>query len=155
MTANFATRVVSIGTDNYGIEFECQRMDVSTDLIARARAGDEDAFRELVEPHRRELRLHCYRILGSYHDAALIEGVADDAPGPEARYESKESVSLAFITALQLLPPRQRAALILRDVLGYHAKEVAQNPGVHRRIGDQRAQTCARHARVAVSSLQG
>ena len=57
---------------------------------------------------------------------ALLEGVADSAPGPEARYETTESVSLAIITALQLLPPRQRAALILRDVLGFHASETAR-----------------------------
>jgi RNA polymerase sigma-70 factor (TIGR02960 family) len=56
----------------------------------------------------------------------LLEGVADLTPGPEARYESRESISLAFITALQLLPPRQRAAIILRDVLGFRASEAAQ-----------------------------
>jgi len=63
--------------------------------------------------------------LEPYPDA-LLEGLADAAPGPEARYEAMESVSLAFITALQLLPPRQRAALILRDVLGFHASEAAR-----------------------------
>ena len=63
--------------------------------------------------------------LEPYPDA-LLEGLADTAPGPEARYEINESVSLAFITALQLLPPRQRAALILRDVLGFHASEAAR-----------------------------
>ena len=177
-------------------------MEVSADLIERARSGDQDAFRELVEPFRRDLQLHCYRILGSVHDAedalqdtllaawqglrgfegrssvrtwlhriatnrclnrlraetrrpradttempeldlpeptrlgevlwlepypdSLLEGLADPAPGPDARYEAREAVSLAFVTALQLLPPRQRAVLILRDVLGYHASEVAQ-----------------------------
>jgi RNA polymerase sigma-70 factor (ECF subfamily) len=56
----------------------------------------------------------------------LLDHLVDQRPGPEARYESTEAISLAFITALQLLPPRQRVALVLRDVLGYHAAEVAQ-----------------------------
>ncbi|WP_406236587.1 sigma-70 family RNA polymerase sigma factor [Nocardia sp. NBC_01009] len=173
---------------------------VSTDLIARARAGDGAAFRELTEPHRRELQVHCYRMLGSFQDAedalqdtllaawqgldgfagrasirtwlyriatnrclnalrsasrrpakewdipgveppepnrlgeivwlepypdALLEGGIDVPLGPEARYEQTESISLAFVTALQILPARQRAVLILREVLGYHADEVA------------------------------
>jgi RNA polymerase sigma-70 factor (ECF subfamily) len=55
----------------------------------------------------------------------LLEGLADAAPGPEARYEAREAISVGFVTALQLLPPRQRAALILRDVLGYRASEAA------------------------------
>ena len=173
---------------------------VTADLISRARAGDGDAFRELTEPHRRELQVHCYRMLGSFADAedalqdtllaawqglagfegraslrtwlyriatnrclnarrsasrrparewnipgveppeptrlgevvwlepfpdALLEGAMDVPPGPEARYEQAESISLAFVTALQVLPPRQLAVLILRDVLGFHASEVA------------------------------
>src|SRR3989454_981309 len=171
---------------------------MTADLICRARAGDGDAFRELTEPHRRELQVHCYRMLGSVADAedALqdtllaawqglggfqeraslrtwlyriatnrclnarraasrrparewdIPGVqppeptrlgevpwlepfpdtllgAARPPGPEARYEQAESISLAFITALQVLPPRQVAVLILRDVLGFRASEVA------------------------------
>jgi RNA polymerase sigma-70 factor (TIGR02960 family) len=56
----------------------------------------------------------------------LLEGLPDDSPGPDVRYETKESVSLAFITVLQLLPPRQRVALVLRDVLGYRASEAAE-----------------------------
>jgi len=173
---------------------------VTTDLITRARAGDGDAFRELTEPHRRELQVHCYRMLGSLQDAedalqdtllaawqglggfdgrsslrtwlyriatnrcldarraasrrrakewdvpdveppepsrlgeivwlepfpdALLEGAVDVPLGPEARYEQTESISLAFITALQVLPPRQLAVLILRDVLGFRTNEVA------------------------------
>jgi RNA polymerase sigma-70 factor (TIGR02960 family) len=173
---------------------------MTTDLMTRARAGDAEAFSQLIGPHRSELLVHCYRILGSLQDAedalqetmltawrslggfeerssvrtwlyrvatsrclnalrsgrrrprasapppagdppaptrlgeviwlepcpdVLLESVADPAPGPEARYEAREAISLAFITAIQLLPPRQRAVLILRDVLGFHAREVA------------------------------
>jgi RNA polymerase sigma-70 factor (ECF subfamily) len=173
--------------------------DIDT-LVRRARAGDGDAFRAAIAPYRRELQLHCYRMLGSFQDAedalqdtllaawqgldgyegraALrtwlyriatnrclnarraagrrpakawdIPGVEPPEPtrlgevvwlepypdelfdasvstpaGPEARYERAQSVSLAFVTALQLLPPRQLAVLILRDVLGFHAEEVA------------------------------
>ncbi len=133
---------------------------MSTDLIDQARAGDAQAFGDLVAPYRRELQVHCYRILGSALDAedtlqetllAAWQGLpgfegrasvrvwlyqiatrrclnalrAATAPGPEARYETTEAISVAFITALQLLPPRQRGALILRDVLGFRASEAA------------------------------
>ncbi len=173
---------------------------LAADLMSRARAGDGDAFRELTEPYRRELHVHCYRMLGSFQDAedalqdtllaawqglggfegraslrtwlyriatnrclnarrsasrrpakewdvpeveppeptrhgdvvwlepfpdVLLEGAIDVPLGPEARYEQTESISLAFVTALQVLPPRQLAVLILRDVLGFHANEVA------------------------------
>jgi RNA polymerase sigma-70 factor (TIGR02960 family) len=172
---------------------------VSTELIDRARSGDEAAFQQLIGPYQRELQVHCYRILGSVADAEdalqetlvtawqalgqfegrasirtwmyriattrclnmlraasrrpamnlsvdveppepsrlgevvwlepypdlLLEELPDAAAGPEARYEAREAMSLAFVTALQLLPPRQRAALILRDVLDFPAGEVA------------------------------
>ncbi len=171
--------------------------EVTSVTISRARAGDEEAFHELIGPYRRELQIHCYRILGSAQDAedllqetllaawrglkkfegrsslrtwlyriatnrclnalrdsgrgsletpadlprptrvgeplwlepypdALLEGIADLAPGPEARYEQKEAISLAFVAGLQHLPPRQRAVLVLRDVLGFPAARVAQ-----------------------------
>ncbi len=167
-----------------------------------ARAGDETAFRDLTDPHRRELQLHCYRILGSVQDAedavqetllaawrgladfearaslrswlyriatnrclnslrddgrrpqavfgasgagglpeptrrgepiwlqpypdALLDGLPDTNPGPEARYEAKEAVGLAFVSGLQRMAPMRRAVLVLRDVLGFRAAEVAE-----------------------------
>jgi len=172
---------------------------MTTSALTRARAGDEQAFRDLTESYRRELQVHCYRILGSVQDAedalqetllsawrgldgyeerasmrawlykiatnrclnvlrdssrrpeerrpltfeppeptrhgeflwlepypdAMLEGVPDAAPGPDVRYETHETIALAFVTALQRLVPRQRAALVLRDVLGFRASEVA------------------------------
>jgi RNA polymerase sigma-70 factor (TIGR02960 family) len=177
---------------------------VTAELIRRARAGNHDAFTELVAPYRAELQAHCYRMLGSLQDSedllqetllaawlglegfeqrssvrtwlyriasnrclnhlrstkrrpappvalpaaapeptrtgevfwlqpypdTLLEGLADRAPGPEARYESREAISLAFVTAVQLLPPSQRAVLLLRDVLGYRAAETADLLGL-------------------------
>jgi RNA polymerase sigma-70 factor (TIGR02960 family) len=169
--------------------------------LARARGGDDEAFRALTEPYRRELQVHCYRILGSLQDAEdavqetllsawrglagfeeraslrawlyriatnrclnalrdsgrrqrlmdvgggvtdapepsrrpepiwlqpypdeLLEGLPDRTAGPDARYETKEAVGLAFVSGLQRMPPQQRAVLVLRDVLGYRAAEVA------------------------------
>ena len=171
-------------------------------LLEAARRQDEDAYRELVEPWRRELHAHCYRMLGSVDDAedalqdAMLRawralprfegrssvrtwlyrvatnasldvaakraprqlpterveaaevhavpgrpleesvwiepypdaelGLEDGFAGPEARYERRESVELAFVAAVQLLPARQRAVLLLRDVLGFSAREVAE-----------------------------
>jgi RNA polymerase sigma-70 factor (TIGR02960 family) len=175
-----------------------------TDLIARAHSGDDLAFAQLVDPHRRELQVHCYRMLGSLQDAEdalqetllaawqafgefegrasvrtwlykiatnrclnalrsagrrprvsepdtpegwvrvpeptrlgevtwlqpypdlMLEDIADAAPGPEARIEAREAISIGFVTALQLLPPLQRTVLVLRDVLGFRAGEVAK-----------------------------
>jgi RNA polymerase sigma-70 factor (ECF subfamily) len=169
-------------------------------LTTRARAGDQEAFRELVDPYRHELQVHCYRILGSAHDAEealqetllaawrglagfeqrasvrtwlyriatrrclnalrassrrvtmdgpqswpdppeptrlgdvpwlepypdlLLDQLTGSEPGPEARYEATEAISLAFITALQLLPPRQRAVIVLCDVLSFSRAETA------------------------------
>jgi len=176
-------------------------MTVHADLLERAQAGDDAALGELLSPYRRELEVHCYRMLGSLQDAedvlqetllaawrdlprferrsslrtwlyqiathrclnalrsarrrpqtdwpppglalpepsrlgevpwlepypdAFLEGLAGSTRSPEARYEAREAMSLAFITAVQTLPPRQRAVLILRDVLGFPARDVAK-----------------------------
>jgi len=178
--------------------------DDEQELLKLAAGGDEGAFGELVEPYRAELRAHCYRMLGSLHDAedalqdallrawrglAGFEGrgsvrswlysiagnaavditrhrsrrelpvgfgpaagpgarvtepvtdpvwlepypdrwlAGDAGSSPEARYEQRESVELAFLVALQRLPPRQRAVLILRDVMGFSATEISSQLG--------------------------
>ena len=152
--------------------------------------GDPQAFDELAQIYRRELHVHCYRMLGSVLDAedlvqetflracrasylhqasprtwlyriatnaclsaltrrsrrmlpedlraptddvawlepypdTLLDGIADDAPGPEALYDQREATELAFVAALQHLAPRQRAVLLMRDVLGFSVAEVA------------------------------
>jgi RNA polymerase sigma-70 factor (TIGR02960 family) len=78
----------------------------------------------------------------------LLDNLVDQAPGPETRYETTEAISLAFITALQLLPPRQRAVLVLRDVLGYHAGEVATMLDVTQ----ESVQSALKRARATVDS---
>lgn len=149
-------------------------------LLARAQSGDERAFRELVEPYRRALQVHCYRMLGSPHDAEdiaqetllrawkaldrfepratlqtwlyriatnacldeierrsnrpepvepfpseLLDQAASPIYDPAARYALREGLELALLSAIQLLPGRQRAVMILRDVLGWTGPEVA------------------------------
>jgi RNA polymerase sigma-70 factor, ECF subfamily len=100
-------------------------------LLEQARQGDQRAFDALVAPYRGEFHAHCYRILASFHDAedALQETLLRAWRGWQACYEERESLELAFIAALQYLPPLQRAALILRDVLGFSAQEVANQVG--------------------------
>lgn len=155
-------------------------------LVAAALGGDEEAFRSLSSPYARELHVHCYRMLGSLHDAEdacqetllrawrylgsfearssfrawlyrvstnvcltmaaqrppakttlpgdlvlspypdqLLDELPAELVSPAARYDLRESVELAFLAAIQVLPPRQRAVLILCDVLGWTAREVA------------------------------
>jgi RNA polymerase sigma-70 factor (ECF subfamily) len=196
---------------------------VSEQLLTRAAGGDEDAFRELTDPYRRELQFHCYRILGSMQDAedalqetllgawrglagfgqraslrtwlyriatnrcldalrdhdrqpppapeppfepprptrlsehtwlepypdALLPEIIDTEPGPDARYETRETIELAFIAALQQLPPRQRTVLVLRDVLGFHAAEVADMLGA----SEDSIKSALKRARAAVEGL--
>jgi RNA polymerase sigma-70 factor (ECF subfamily) len=78
----------------------------------------------------------------------LLEGIADTAPGPEARVQAREAISLAFVSALQLLPPRQRAVLVLRDVLGFRAKQVAAMLD----SGEESINSALRHARANLNS---
>jgi RNA polymerase sigma-70 factor (TIGR02960 family) len=205
---------------------------VEQTTLQRARDGDERAFRELTDPYRRELQVHCYRMLGSLTDAedmlqetllaawrgladfqerasvrtwlyriatnrclnalrgagrriptepvppfqppepsrrgeitwlqpypdALLEGVADTAPGPEARYQATEAVELAFVAGLQRMPPRQAAALVLRDVLGFATDEVAGMLGTsHTAVKGalQRARAALDHARAGQAPRPG
>jgi RNA polymerase sigma-70 factor (TIGR02960 family) len=119
-----------------------ERVDV---IRAAARSGDEQAFEQLVAGHRRELQAHCYRMLGSLQDAedalqetllAAWRGLGGEPvlepiwldPWPSDPAEDlvrRESIGLAYVAALQHLPPNQRAVLILRDVLAFTAEETA------------------------------
>jgi RNA polymerase sigma-70 factor (ECF subfamily) len=87
--------------------------------------------------------------LEPYPDA-LLEGMIDTSPGPDARYETREAVELAFIAALQQLPPRQRAVLVLRDVLGFHAAEVADTLG----SSEDSVKSALRRARTTLDRLR-
>jgi RNA polymerase sigma-70 factor, ECF subfamily len=88
--------------------------------------------------------------LEPYPDA-LLEGIIDTTPGPEARYETRETIELAFIAALQVLPPRQRAALLLRHVLGFHTADVADMLG----SSDDSVKSALKRARSTIEQLHG
>ncbi len=93
----------------------------SLDVLRASRRRHESRMTEMPEPTRYGEPIW----LQPYPDV-LLEGIPDHAPGPEALYEAKEAVALAFIVGLQHLPPQQRAVLVLRDVLGFRAAEVAE-----------------------------
>jgi len=88
---------------------------------SRRRPGHQQRMTEMPEPTR-----YGEPIWVQPYPDVLLEGIPDHAPGPEARYEAKEAIALAFIVGLQHLPPQQRAVLVLRDVLGFRAAEVAK-----------------------------
>ena len=93
----------------------------SLDVLRASKRRPESRMTEMPEPTRYGEPIW----LQPYPDV-LLKGIPDHAPGPDARYEAKEAIALAFIVGLQHLPPQQRAVLVLRDVLGFRAAEVAE-----------------------------
>src|SRR5205085_2939252 len=123
-TGPFGARLVSVGVMRVGTKPLVDDAGMSAGDISSARTGDDSAFRKLAEPPR-PTWLAEQMWLDPYPDA-MLEGLADSAPGPEASYESGEALGLAFTAGLQHLPPRQRTALVLREVLGFRTAEVAE-----------------------------
>jgi RNA polymerase sigma-70 factor (TIGR02960 family) len=198
-TSQRAKRAIKHSAMREQLKIRWHAETVEQATLERARTGDEQAFRDLTDPYRRELLAHCYRMLGSLTEAedmlqetllaawrglagfegrsslrswlyriatntclnavragarripseptppfqppeptqrdeirwlqpypdTLLEGIADTAPGPEARYSQSEAIELAFVAGLQRMPPRQAATVLLRDVLGFGTEEAA------------------------------